>query len=111
LRAGQLRGLATTGKKRSPLFPDMPTIGEFYPDYDVSIWLGVFAPAATAESVLTRLRAEVRKALGQGDFVEKLNVTGRLEPLDLSPQEFVALIRKDYDKYGKLVKDVGVQPE
>ena len=111
LRAGQLRGLATTGKKRSPLFPDMPTIGEFYPDYDVSIWLGLFAPAATPEPVVTRLRAEVRKALGQSDFVEKLNVTGRLETLDLSPQEFVALIRKDYDKYGKLVKDVGVQPE
>lgn len=111
LRSGQLRGLATTGTKRSPLFPDMPTIGEFYPGYDVSIWLGLFAPAATPEPVVAKLREEVRKALGQNDFVEKLNVTGRLEPLDLSPQEFSALIRKDYDKYGKLVKDVGVQPE
>ena len=53
----------------------------------------------------------MRKALGQQDFVEKLNVTGRLELLDLQPQEFGALIRKDYEKYGKLVKDVGVQPE
>lgn len=111
LRSGQLRGLATTGTKRSPLFPDMPTIGEFYPGYDVSIWLGLFAPAATPEPVVARLREEVRKALGQNDFVEKLNVTGRLEPLALSPQEFSALIRRDYDKYGKLVKDVGVQPE
>jgi tripartite-type tricarboxylate transporter receptor subunit TctC len=111
LRSGQLRGLATTGKKRSPMFPDMPTIGEFYPGYDVTIWLGLFAPAATPEPVVARLREEVRKALGQQDFVEKLNVTGRLEPLDLSPQEFGALIRKDHEKYGKLVKDVGVQPE
>jgi len=111
LRSGQLRGLATTGKKRSPMFPDMPTIGEAYPGYDVTIWLGLFAPAATPEPVVARLREEVRKALGQRDFVEKLNVTGRLEPLDLSPQEFGALIRTDYEKYGKLVKDVGVQPE
>lgn len=111
LRSGQLRGLATTGTKRSPMFPDMPTIGEFYPGYDVSIWLGLFAPAATPAPVVARLREEVRKALGQQDFVEKLNVTGRLEPLDLSPQQFGELIRKDYDKYGKLVKDVGVQPE
>lgn len=93
------------------MFPDMPTIGEFYPGYELTIWLGLFAPAGTPEPVVTRLREEVRKALGQHDFVDKLNVTGRLEPLDLSPQEFSALIRKDYDKYGKLVKDVGVQPE
>ena len=93
------------------MFPDMPTIGEAYPGYDVTIWLGLFAPAATPEPVVARLREEVRKALGQRDFVEKLNVTGRLEPLDLSPQEFGALIRTDYEKYGKLVKDVGVQPE
>src|SRR6185295_12661323 len=58
LRSGQLRGLATTGKKRSPLFPDMPTIGEFYPGYDVTIWLGLFAPAATPEPIVARLREE-----------------------------------------------------
>ena len=111
LRSGQLRGLATTGKKRSPMFPDMPTIGEFYPGYELQIWLGLFAPPNTPEPVLARLREEVRKALGQHDFVDKLNVTGRLEPLDMSPHEFSALIRRDHDKYGKLVKDVGVQPE
>ena len=111
LRSGQLRGLATTGRKRSPMFPDMPTIAEFYPDYDVSIWIGLFAPSATPEPVVARLRAEVQMALGQHDFVGKLNITGRLEPLDLSPPEFGALIRRDYDKYGKLVKDVGVEPE
>src|SRR5215470_18680578 len=65
LKSGQLRGLATTGKKRSPLFPDMPTIGEFYPGYDVTIWLGLFAPAGTPEPILTRLREEIHKALTQ----------------------------------------------
>src|SRR5947209_18070033 len=67
LRSGQLRGLATTGRKRSPLFPDMPTIAEFYPGYELTIWLGLFAPAGTPDDILTTLRTEVQKALSQPD--------------------------------------------
>ena len=111
LRSGQLRGLATTGTRRSPAFPDLPTIGEFYPGYDVTIWLGLFAPAGVPEPIMTRLRTETHKALAQPDLVEKLNVTGRLEPLILTPAEFAALIRRDYDKYGKIVREVGVKPQ
>ena len=111
LRAGQLRGLATTGKKRSPLFPDIRTVSEFYPDYEVTIWLGLFAPAATPEPILTRLREEVNKALGQADLAQKLNVTGALQPLITSPAEFQALIRHDHEKYGKIVKAVGAKAD
>ena len=109
LKADKLRGLATTGKKRSPLFPEMPTIGEFYPGYDVTIWLGLFAPAATPEAIVTRLRNEVQKVLAEPEFANKLNVTGALEPLILKPAEFAGLMRQDYDKYGKLVRDIGVK--
>lgn len=109
LRAGKLRGLATTGTKRSPLFPELPTIGEFYPGYDVTIWLGLFAPAGTPEPVVTRLRNEVQKALREPELANKLNVTGRLQPLIASPEEFAALIQKDYEKYGKLVKQIGIK--
>ena len=109
LQAGTLRGLATTGKKRSPMFPDMPSIGEFYPGYDLTIWLGLFAPPATPEPIVTKLRAEVQKILKEPEFAQKLNVTGALEPLILPPAEFSALIKRDYDKYGKLVRDVGVK--
>jgi tripartite-type tricarboxylate transporter receptor subunit TctC len=111
LRSGQLRGLATTGTRRSPAFPDLPTIGEFYPGYDVTIWLGLFSPVGVPEPVMTRLRSETHKGLAQKDLAEKLNVTGRLEPLILPPPEFTALIRRDYDKYGKLVRDVGVKAQ
>jgi tripartite-type tricarboxylate transporter receptor subunit TctC len=111
LKAGKLRGLATTGKKRSPLFPDMPTIGEFYPGYDVTIWLGLFAPAGTPEAIVAKLRGEVQKALRDREFAERLNVTGRLEPLIATPEQFAALIRQDYEKYGKLVKDIGIKLE
>ena len=111
LKSGQLRGLATTGKKRSPLFPDMPTIGEFYPGYEVTIWLGLFAPAGTPEPIVTTLRTEVQKALGQAELADKLNVTGALQPLMESPEDFAALIRHDYEKYGKLAREIGIKVE
>jgi tripartite-type tricarboxylate transporter receptor subunit TctC len=109
LRGGQLRGLATTGKKRSPLFPEIPTIGEFYPDYDVTIWLGLFAPAGTPQPILAKLREEVAKALSDKELTHRLNVTGALQPLVSTPEEFAALIRSDYEKYGKIVRDVGAK--
>ena len=65
LQGGQLRGLATTGRKRSPLFPELPMIADFYPGYDVTIWLGLFAPAGTPEPIVAKLRNEVHKALSR----------------------------------------------
>jgi tripartite-type tricarboxylate transporter receptor subunit TctC len=109
LQSGKLRGLATTGKKRSPMFPDMPSIAEFYPGYDLTIWLGVFAPPTTPEPVVTRLRDAIQSALREPDLVQKLNVTGKLEPLVLSPADFNDLIRRDYEKYRKVVADIGVK--
>jgi len=109
LRGGQLRGLATTGTRRSPLFPDLPPIADYYPGYDLTIWLGLFAPPSTPEPIVTKLRTEVQKVLKEAEFAQKLNVTGALEPLILSPADFSSLIRRDYDKYGKLVRDVGVK--
>ena len=109
LQAGTLRGLATTGKKRSPMFPDMPSIAEFYPGYDLTIWLGVFGPPGLPEQIVTRLRTAVQSALAEPELVQKLNVTGKLEPLVLSPANFNDLIRRDYEKYRKLVADVGVK--
>ena len=109
LQAGKLRGLATTGRKRSPMFPDMPTIAEFYPGYDLTIWLGLFGPPGLPEPIVTRLRDAVQSALAEPELVQKLNVTGKLEPLILSPADFQRLIRRDYEKYRKLVADIGVK--
>jgi tripartite-type tricarboxylate transporter receptor subunit TctC len=109
LKSGKLRGLATTGKKRSPLFPDLPSISEFYPGYDLTIWLGLFAPPATPEPIVTKLRTTVQKALAEPGLVQKLNVTGKLEPLILTPAAFNDLIRHDYEKYKKVVAAIGVK--
>ncbi len=109
IKAGRLRALAVTGAKRSELFPDLPAIGEVYPGYEMTIWLGLFAPAGTPEPVLARLREEIAKALASPDVKDKLNNAGGLQAFPTSPAEFAALIRSDYDKYGKLVRDVGVK--
>ena len=109
IQSGQLRAVATSGKKRAPRFPDLPTIGEFYPGYAIDIWLGLFAPAGTPEPVVARLRTEVQKLLSDAEFAKKLNVSGSLEPLVLSPGEFSQLIQDDYDKYGKIVRQLGIK--
>jgi tripartite-type tricarboxylate transporter receptor subunit TctC len=108
IQAGQLRAVATSGKKRAARFPNLPTIGEFYPGFAVDIWLGLFAPAATPAPVVTRLRTEVHKLLSNPEFAKKLNVSGSLEALVLSPEDFSKLIHEDYEKYGKIVRQLGI---
>ncbi len=111
IRAGRLRALAVAGAKRSPTFPELPTIGEFYPGFENSIWLGLFGPAGLSEDVLNRLRSEVRRALESPEVRQKLVGSGSLETLLLSPQEFEALIRRDYERFGTLIKEVGIKAD
>jgi tripartite-type tricarboxylate transporter receptor subunit TctC len=108
IRAGKLRALAVTGSQRSSAFPDLPTIAEFYPGFETMIWLGLFAPAGTPEPALSRLRTEIAKVLALPEIREKLSHGGGLEPYASSLPDFTALIKRDYEKYGKLVRDVGV---
>jgi tripartite-type tricarboxylate transporter receptor subunit TctC len=109
IRSGKLRALAVTGPHRSDIFPDLPTISEFYPGYEVTIWLGLFSAAGTPEPVLESLHTEVNRLLGEPDTRKKLHAAGGLEAFISTPAEFAALIRSDYDKYGKIVKAVGVK--
>src|SRR5204862_2067659 len=111
IKAGRIRALAVAGAKRSPTFPDVPTIGEFYPGFENSIWLGLFGPAGMSEDVLTRLRTEVHRALEAPDVKASLMGKGSLETLVLAPQDFEALIRRDYEKYGNLIRKLGVKAD
>jgi tripartite-type tricarboxylate transporter receptor subunit TctC len=111
IRAGRLRALAVAGAKRSPAFPELPTIGEFYPGFENSIWLGLFGPAGLPEDVLNRLRSEVRRALESPEVKQKLVGSGSLETLLLSPQEFEALIRRDHGRFGRLIRDIGIKAD
>jgi tripartite-type tricarboxylate transporter receptor subunit TctC len=109
IKAGRLRPLAVSGGQRSAQYPELPTIGEFYPGLENSIWLGLFGPANLPEGVLNRLRTELRRVLESPDVKQKLNAAGGLDPYVASPEEFAALIQRDYAKYAKVVKDIGIK--
>lgn len=89
------------------MLPELPPIAEFYPGYEVTIWQGLFAPAGTAPAILARLRAETNAVLAQADVAE-LAAAGSGEPYVTSPTEFTACIRGDYERYGKLIKAIGI---
>jgi tripartite-type tricarboxylate transporter receptor subunit TctC len=107
--SGQVRGLAVSSRKRSPQLPELPSISEFYPDYEATIWQGLFAPAGTPQPIVDRLRKEAKAILDSKDFADKLTKTGSGEPYETTPEEFAARIRHDYDRYGKIITAAGIQ--
>jgi tripartite-type tricarboxylate transporter receptor subunit TctC len=109
IRAGRLRALAFTGPQRSRALPDVPTVAEFYPDFVMVQWYGLFAPAGTPEAVVARVRAETNKALVLPDVREKLANAGGVEPWITTPEEFAAEMKSEFATYGKLVKELGAK--
>lgn len=109
IKAGKLRGVAVTGAARSVHYPDLPAISETLPGFEVVTWVGMFAPAATPVEAIARLQAGVARFLALPEAKEKFNAAGGFEPWSTRPEEFSAAIRRDYEKYGKLTKDIGVR--
>ena len=111
IQSGELRGLAVSGRRRSPALPDLPSISELYPDYEVTLWQGLFAPVGTRPDIVTRLRTEVNAVLAQPEVMDKLAAAGSGDPYITTPAEFAARIRADYDKYGKVIAAIGLKVE
>jgi tripartite-type tricarboxylate transporter receptor subunit TctC len=109
IKAGRLRGLAVAGKKRSAAFPDLPTLSEIYPGLEVTAWIGIFAPAGVQAQVRSRLHDEINRLLASPDLRDKVLGVGGLEPFISTPEEFAALIRAEYAKYGEVVRTTGVR--
>jgi len=107
---GLLRGLAVTSLKRSPDYPDLPTIAETYPGYEVTPWLGFFAPAGVPAAILAKLHDNVNKALADPKIAQRLH-GGGMYPFITTRDEFASFIKADYDRYGEIVKAVGVKIE
>jgi tripartite-type tricarboxylate transporter receptor subunit TctC len=109
VRAGKLKGLATTGKLRSAVTPEIPTAAEAgVPGYEATIWLGLMAPAGTPRPILERLSAEVNKVLNAPDVKENWGRQGAV-PMAMAPDEFGKFVREDVTKWAKLVKDTGMK--
>jgi tripartite-type tricarboxylate transporter receptor subunit TctC len=109
VQSGQLRGLAVSGPRRSVMFADLPAIAELYPGYEVTIWQGLFLPTGTPQEIAERLRTEVNAAIAQRDYAEKLAAAGAGEPYVTAADEMTARMRSDYEKYGKLIRDIGLK--
>lgn len=105
IRADKLRGLAITSDKRSPLIPNVPTFAEAgYPDFKPQQWAGLFVPAGTPPAVVQRLTAEFAKALKTPDVVARLSDLGA-EVVMSSQAEFTALLHRDDELLGKLIRE------
>ena len=112
VKAGKLRALGLTGTKRSPIFPDLPTIAESgLPGYEASIFNGIMAPAGTPRDILVRLQAEIAKAVQNPELRSKYSSQGVELTASESPEAFAAFIRNQVERYSKLVRDVGIKPE
>lgn len=112
IRAGRLRGLGITGKTRSPLLPDLPTIAEAgVPGYEFWSWNGFFAPRGTPRPVISSLYATIQKALAAPEVKEQFALQGTIPQGSASPEEFGRFFRADYDRIVKLVKIAGIKPE
>jgi len=109
IRAGKLRGIATTGAHRTVFAPEIPTIAESgFPDFDVVIWNALFAPAATPGAVLAKLHGEIDRILAQPDTRELLLKQGA-EPLPLSDAAFRELLRTEYERWGKVIREAKIK--
>ncbi len=107
IKAGRLRALAVTGTRRSVVLPDVPTIAEFYPDFEMTQWYGLFGPAGMPPAVIEKLRTAVNNALAAPDVKERLVNAGGIEPWISTLDAFTATLRGDHARYAKLAKQVG----
>ncbi len=109
VRAGKLKALGTTGKLRSSVLPDVPTVSEAgVPGYETVIWLGIMAPAATPKPILERLNAEIRKIVNAPEVKDEWAKQGAT-PMNMSTDEFGQHLREDIAKWAQVVKISGAK--
>jgi len=111
VNGGRLRSLAVSTPNRFTLLPDLPTISEAgVPGYSFANWFGIVAPAGTPPAVIERLNAASNEVLRRPDFRQQLSSQGA-DPLSGSTADFMAMMKREYAKYAKLVKEAGIKPE
>ena len=108
VEAGKLRAIAVTSLKPSPAVPGMPTMAESgLPGFEVVGFFGVLAPAATPRDIVARLNSDILKLLARRDITERF-ASQALEPGNLKPEQFADYIKREFTKWGKLIREAGI---
>ena len=112
IKSGKLRALGVTTAKRSSAMPDVPPLAEAanIPGYDAAAWIGYMAPAGTSREITARLSAEVHKAVLAADLKERY-VTLGMEPVANTPEELMALMRREQARYREIIRNAGIKVE
>ncbi|MCE9642027.1 MAG: tripartite tricarboxylate transporter substrate binding protein, partial [Betaproteobacteria bacterium] len=110
--AGRMRALGVTSAKRSPLYPNLPTIAEAgVPGYESATYNGILAPAGTSREIVARLHADIAQGMQDPDLKARFLQQGVELLTSASPDAFTAFLRADVAKMAKLAKDAGLKPE
>ena len=110
VQAGKLRGLGVTSAQRSPLLPDIPTIGDAVPGYQVTTWYSFVAPAGTPKPVIQKLNREISAIIKLPDVQEKLK-GGGVDPQAMSTEQLTTLFKTESAKWAKVIADAKIKPE
>jgi tripartite-type tricarboxylate transporter receptor subunit TctC len=111
IQAGRVKALGTTGKVRSAILPDVPTLSEAgIPGYEATIWIGVMAPAGTPQPIVTLLNTEINKVLARADVKDAWEKQGAAT-MSMKPDEFGVYIQSEIDKWAKVIKANNIKPE
>src|SRR5947207_1066069 len=109
VRSGRSRALGVSTAKRSPQFPDVPTISETVPGYEVTVWYGLCGPGSMPRALVERINADLVKTVTSGETARRLLDVG-IEPSTGSPEEFTPFARAEVATLARVVKDVGITP-
>jgi tripartite-type tricarboxylate transporter receptor subunit TctC len=108
IKAGKVRPLAITAPKRTAVLPDVPTTGEEgYPDLLIYSWNGIFVPVGTPRDIINKVSEEINSVLRTPDVIGRFAAVG-VEPVGGTPAQFAASFKADYERWGKIIKDVGI---
>lgn len=110
VKAGRLKLLAVTEARRAALLPDVPTVAETLPGYELAVWYGAFAPAGTPRDLIARWNAEINKALALPEIKTRFDAMG-IEAATSTPAQFDTLVAADEQRYGKLIRELNIRAD
>lgn len=109
IKSGKMKAIAVTGSKRTPLFPELPTVAEAgVPGYEVNVWFGIQAPGKTPKPVVDKLNAEIARLIKQPDVVKLFRDQG-VEVVASSPETFAQLVAAEVPKWTRVIKEAGIK--